>query len=365
MEWTIMKFLFGAVAVILAGSGIMFWVLKNSGPDHGTDKDSPYEESDDYRPPQERVFNVYALQESKFGIDRGKEGLDAKPVAFAGERAMGYLKEICDLGPRMSGSKAMKKQQDLIKKHFEDLGAKVQFQTFMAKQNSVRGEVEMTNIIVSFQPEKKRRVILCSHYDTRPIADREDDPRDWKKPFVSANDGGSGVALLMELGNHMKNLKTQVGVDFVIFDGEEYVFVTEGGNRDRYFIGSRYFAQSWRKKAKDKDRCDYSAAILLDMIAGKNIQFPVEVHSYNFAEELCKEIWGIAAEQKVKAFEWRRGHNVLDDHTELHKVGIPAIDIIDFDYPHWHRLSDTPANCSGDNMALVAKVLSVWLQRTK
>src|SRR5207302_4382349 len=112
-------------------------------------------------------------------------------------------------------------------------------QTFMAKQNSVKGQVEMTNIIVSFQPEKKRRVILCSHYDTRPIADQEPDPRDWRKPFVSANDGGSGVALLMELGNHMKDLKTNVGVDFVLFDGEEFVF----NRQDEYFFGSKHFGQ--------------------------------------------------------------------------------------------------------------------------
>ena len=90
---------------------------------------------------------------------------------------MKYLQSICDLGPRISGSPAMKRQQELIKKHFEDLGAKVTFQTFEAKQNSVKGKVEMTNIIVSFQPEKKRRVIICSHYDTRPIADQGPDPR--------------------------------------------------------------------------------------------------------------------------------------------------------------------------------------------
>ncbi len=82
----------------------------------------------------------------------------------------------------------------------------------------------MTNLIVSFFPDRERRVILCSHYDTRPIADQEPDPRKWREPFLSANDGGSGVAFLMELGNQMKDLPTKVGVDFVFFDGEEYIF---------------------------------------------------------------------------------------------------------------------------------------------
>lgn len=339
MEWTIMKRLIGVIAVVAAGWGLMAWYYQDAAPVDSVDG-----------------------QESKFAIERGKPGQTAKPAAFDGKQAMKYLETICALGPRISGSNAMRKQQEIIKKHFEEIGAKVQLQTFTAKQNSVKGEVEMTNIIISFQPDKKRRVILCSHYDTRPIADQEPDPRDWRKPFVSANDGGSGVALLMELGNHIKDLKTNVGVDFVIFDGEEYIYKTEGANRDRYFIGSEYFAKTWKQT---KNRCDYSAAILLDMIGGKQIRFPLERNSYRFFPELCKEIWDIAREQNVKAFLPNPGHEVQDDHLSLQKVGIPAIDIIDFDYPHWHKLTDTPANCSGASMEQVAQVLSVWLQRTK
>jgi Zn-dependent M28 family amino/carboxypeptidase len=259
----------------------------------------------------------------------------------------------------------MQKQQELVKKHFEDLGAKVTFQKFEAKQNSVKGKVEFTNIIVSFYPEKKRRVILCSHYDTRPFADQEEDPRKAKLPdtFLSANDGGSGLAMLMEMGNHMKDLKTNVGVDFVFFDGEEYIFVTRGPNKDRYFIGSEYFARTWR--AQGKDRADYAAAILLDMTAGKNLRLPLEQNSYRRYPDLCKEIYLIARDQKARSFIWDWGHEVQDDHLELQKAGIPAIDLIDFDYPHWHKLSDTPENCSAQSFEEVAGVLSVWLQKKK
>src|ERR1051325_292332 len=304
-----MKFLIGSVVLLAAGAGIMFWIIEtnHAGP-------SPKEEYDDSVPalPYEHVFRplpetgpqpVSAQKDkgSDFAADRVKEGDAAKPVPFDGKRAMKYLKTICDLGPRISGSKTMRKQQEIIKKHFEELGAKVVFQTFEAEQNSVRGKVEMTNIIVSFHPDKKRRAIICSHYDTRPIADQEEDPRDWKKPFVSANDGGSGVAFMMEMGNHMKDLKTNVGVDFVIFDGEEYIFRPTGADRDRYFIGSEHFAKTWRKT---KDRVDYSAAILLDMIAGQQLRLPVEIKSYRRAPNLCKEVWLIAREQKANAFVW-------------------------------------------------------------
>jgi hypothetical protein len=356
-----MKLTAGIVAMLLLGTGILFW-MNHSTSANNTPKAPPF----DFIHENENV-ELEPLQDkpSQFGSDRVKERQDMKPAPFNGKQAMKYLESICALGPRISGSSAMKKQQQLIKKHFEELGAKVLFQTFMAKQNSVKGEVEMTNIIVSFQPDKKRRAIICSHYDTRPIADQEPDPRDWKKPFVSANDGGSGAALMMELGNHMKDLKTNVGVDFVIFDGEEYIFKTEKTdprNPDRYFIGSKHFAQTWRQS---KDRCEYSGAILLDMIAGRNLRLPVEINSYRRYPKLCEEVWAIAKEQNAKAFIWDRGHEVQDDHLELQKVGIPAIDIIDFDYVHWHRLSDTPANCSSESFEQVARVLSVWLQRTK
>src|SRR5262249_6645225 len=145
---------------------------------------------------------------------RAKDFIDAK-------RALGYLEEICRIGPRISGTVGMKKQQDLLQKHFEKHGAKVERQPFKARQAHQRQDVDMANMIVSWHPERMRRVMICSHYDTRPIADQEEDMRKWDEPFLSANDGGSGVALLMELAHHMKDLKTQVGVDFVFFDGEE------------------------------------------------------------------------------------------------------------------------------------------------
>jgi len=287
-----------------------------------------------------------------------------KPAPFDAKRAMGYLEAICKIGPRISGSEGMKKQQELLKKHFEEHGAAVELQTFMARQKSQSKPVEMANLIAKWHPDLKRRVILCAHYDTRPIADQEPDRRKWYEPFVSANDGGSGVALLMELAHHMKDLKTAVGVDFVLFDGEEYIFNPAEPERggDRYFFGSDHFANTYRK---EKPKYQYIAAILMDMIGGKGAQFPIEQNSKFKAGPLVEEIWKLAAELKCTAFRKEDGRDVLDDHIALNRVGIPAIDIIDFDYKHWHRLSDVPANCSGESLEQVARVLSVWLQKLK
>jgi glutaminyl-peptide cyclotransferase len=293
-----------------------------------------------------------------FAADRvPAEALPA--VELDGERAMRYLKAICALGPRMSGTAGMRKQQELLRKHFTDLGGKVRMQEFRAKQLSRKEPVDMANLIVSWHPEHKRRVILCSHYDTRPIADQEPDPRKWRETFLSANDGGSGVALLMELAHHMKDLKTTVGVDFVFFDGEEYVFEPKS---DLYFFGSKHFAKTWRA---DRARPEYEAAILMDMIAGKEPHFPGEGYSLNRAGPLVLQIWKIAKELHCDAFQWKEGDHVQDDHLALLAAGIPAIDIIDFHYPFWHRLADVPENCSADGILQVGRVLTVWLQRLK
>jgi glutaminyl-peptide cyclotransferase len=284
----------------------------------------------------------------------------AAPIAFDAARAMDYLKAVCKIGPRISGTDGMKQQQELLQKHFENLGAKVSYQRFTARQLSEGKAVEMANLVVSWRPEKTRRVMLCSHYDTRPVADQEPNRRRWHDAFLSANDGGSGVALLMEMANHMKELDPAVGVDFVFFDGEEYVFEPQ----DEYFFGSKEFARDYRK---NKDRPRYIGAVLLDMVGGKNAKFPVEKNSFWKAPDLTREIWRTADELHCGAFhpdEFSQ-YAVEDDHIALNKAGIPAVDIIDFSYPHWHRLTDVPENCSGDSLEQVARVLGVWVQRAK
>jgi hypothetical protein len=296
----------------------------------------------------------------------GEKDAKVAEVKFDPERALKYLKQLCDIGPRISGTDGMKKQQELIEAHFKKLGATVTRQEFKARQKSRKNETNFVNLIISWHPDKERRVLLCSHYDTRPIADQEANPANWNKPFVSANDGTSGVAFMMELGNHMKDLKCEFGVDFVLFDGEEYVFETDrvGGGGDRYFIGSEYFADDY-KKTKGKRKHRYDAGVLFDLFAGKGANLKVELHSFDSAKELVEQIWGVAKAVGAKSFQYERGWEVLDDHIALNKVGIPTVDVIDFDYPHWHKLSDTPDKVDGAQLAEVSKVITTWLQKIK
>jgi glutaminyl-peptide cyclotransferase len=287
---------------------------------------------------------------------------------FRGERAMEYLRAICALGPRVSGSAGMQKQREMLRRHFEQCGARVEMQAFTAQQRSRRQPVEMVNLIARWYPERTRRLLLCTHYDTRPIADQEPDERLWHKPFLGANDGASGVAFMMELAHTVPHLPLHVGVDFVCFDGEEYIFdprPSEWGG-DRYFFGSEFFAQNYLRLRRDSPGSPvYVEAVLVDMIAGKNARFYIEQHSLLQAGPLVEKVWGYAKESGCRAFIPEPKHAVLDDHLQLLRAGIPAIDIIDFDYPHWHRLSDTPENCAPEGMEQVGRVVLLWLLRAR
>lgn len=277
--------------------------------------------------------------------------------SFDAERAFGYLAELCAIGPRVSGTSGMERQRERLVRHLEPLADHVSLDHFKAQQRSRPGPVNFANLTARWFPERSDRVLLCTHYDTRPIADREPDPSDWGRPFLGANDGASGVALLMELAVHLRGWPIEYGVDLVCFDGEEYIFDPEV---DDYLLGSSHFAGAYDPEAGG---FHYRAAILLDMIGGRGARFPVEIHSALGAGQLVAEIWGLAEDLGCSAFVGRYGHAIVDDHLPLLAVGIPAIDIIDLDYPHWHRLSDTLANCSAESLEQVARVLISWLCR--
>jgi len=291
---------------------------------------------------------------------------DLKSACDSG-RAMSYLRTICNLGPRPSGSAAMTQMQQLITQHCEKLGAVVERQTFAARHPENGSAVNMTNLIIRWQPELTDRVLICSHYDTRPFPDR--DPVRPRGLFLGANDGASGVALCMEMAHILANTRLSVGLDFVLFDGEEFLF---DDNRDRnlYFLGSTHFAQQVAASALPGK---YRKGVLVDMIADKNLDLYYESNSLRYAPAVCEEVWGVAQRLKIKEFYPRRRHEVRDDHLPLNEIAkIPTVDLIDFDYPkpgsresYWHTEQDVPDKCSGQSICKVADVLLEWLRLQK
>jgi hypothetical protein len=341
------------VTVAAAGVGVPMWWL--------TDRAA----APDPEPP--RVGADAAAPDPPKKTEFATGGADDKAgeFKFDGERAVGYVKQLCDIGPRISGTEGMKKQQAVLDAHFKKLGATVTRQEFKARQQSRKDDTEFVNLIVSWHPDKERRIVLCAHYDTRPIADQEANRANWTKPFASANDGTGGAAMFMEMAHTMKDLKCEYGVDFVLFDGEEYVFETNRlGGGDRYFIGSDHFAAEYTK-AKGKRKYRYDAGVLFDLCHAKGASLPVEINSLEAARPLVDQIWGVAKAIGAKSFKYEKGPEVQDDHLALNRAGIPTVDVIDFDYPHWHKLTDTADKVDAGQMTEVAKVITTWLQKVK
>ncbi|MCC7086643.1 MAG: M28 family peptidase [Pirellulales bacterium] len=283
----------------------------------------------------------------------------APKIAFDGAASFEYLKQICAIGPRYSGSKGMREQQALLVEHFQKLGANVTKQEFQARHPQSGGAVQMANLIIQWHPERKERVLLVAHYDTRPLPDR--DPRNPRGNFIGANDGGSGVAVLMELGKAMPKFDSPLGVDFLLVDGEELVF-REG---DPYCLGSAHFA---RQYFADPPEHQYRWGVVLDMVGGRNARFFQESNSAGWRDTLplVEQIWATAARLGVREFVAQIGEQVTDDHIPLHDIAhIPTCDIIGWPYQAWHTQADTPAQCSAATLGKVGWVIFEWLKEQK
>jgi hypothetical protein len=282
-------------------------------------------------------------------------------------RAFGYLQQMCAIGPRPSGSTGMDKQRAVLKEFFEKAGGKVTFQRFRANNPLGGDAVPMANVIVEWHPERKERILLCAHYDTRPQPDRDPDPNQRQNGvFLGANDGASGVAVLMELAHLMPKLDGPMGVDFVLLDGEELVYV-EG--RDPYFLGSTWFAQQY---VKEPPHHKYRWGVVLDMVGEANLSIYQDKFSAAWHETrpLVKAIWATAGKLGVKEFIPRVGYVIQDDHLPLRNTGkIPTVDLIDFvdstgmsPPGYWHTTQDNPQHCAPSSLAKVGWVVYEWLR---
>ncbi len=289
------------------------------------------------------------------------------PKPLNAQRAFGYLESLCKFGSRTSGTQGMERQQHLLEEHFQKLGGTILWQSFSHRHPETGQPVEIKNLIVRWNPDVRERVLVCTHYDTRPFPSQ--DATHPRGLFLGANDGGSGTALLMELGHAMSELHIASGVDFVFFDAEELVYEEQ---RDRYFVGSEHFAQMYADSQSDPKQPRYRAGVLIDMIGDAELQLYYEKNSFSFAKGLTVELWEIAKKLKIREFEPRIVHEVRDDHLPLNMIArIPVVDIIDFDYPkrgvkgtgYWHTMGDTPDKCSGLSIVKVAAVLLQWIQK--
>ena len=274
----------------------------------------------------------------------------AAPVehpSFDADRAFGFLKAQCDFGPRPPHTAAHEKCKDYILQQLTPYVDKVDTQIFPYRDAARGVRLSLTNIIGVINPDAKRKIVLFTHWDTRPTADQELDEADKKKPIVGADDGASGTAVLLELARQFHDKKPNIGVVLLFVDGEDW-----GPGDDKMYLGAKYFAAH-----PGPYKPDY--ALLLDMIGDDHLEVHREVTSQKLHPELCDKVWNAAAALGDGAqFPNDTKYQITDDHDSFNAAGIPAIDLIDFDYAYWHTLGDTPEHCRPESLKVTGEVVS-------
>lgn len=265
--------------------------------------------------------------------------------SFDGDSAHALIVEQCELGPRYPGSEGHDAMVDWMVERLRPLADEVATQRFTAP--FFGEETELVNVIASFRPDARERLLLATHYDTRAVADRDPDPSSRGIPIPGANDGGSGVAVLIELAGILSERQPPVGVDLVFFDAEDG---GDGGGFDEWCVGSSHYASNIG------DYCP-RYAVVVDMVGDADLSIPVEGNSAAAAPLPVRRVWDAARRVGARRFHERRGPFVYDDHVPLIRAGIPAALVIDFEYEHWHTLEDTPDKCSPESLTEVGSVL--------
>ncbi len=276
----------------------------------------------------------------------GKKIPAVQVPTFNADSAYSYIQAQADFGPRVPNTAAHRACGDYLAGKLQQFGAKVynQYADLMAYDNTL---LKARNIIGAYNPDSRRRVLLCAHWDSRPYADMEEDEKLHHTPITGANDGGSGVGVLLEIARQLQQQAPPIGIDIIFFDAEDYgtpTFYRGPYMADSWCLGSQYWGRQQHVP-------NYNArfGILLDMVGGKNATFYREMFSKRTAGKQVKKIWEAAHRLGFgKFFPNEEGTEVTDDHVYVYEYAkIPCVDIINYD-PHgesgfgdfWHTLDD-------------------------
>jgi Zn-dependent M28 family amino/carboxypeptidase len=264
--------------------------------------------------------------------------------SFDEENSFSYLKKQVSFGVRFPGSSGHKKTAEFLEKELKKTADRVILQKF--KYYAKGKEYNLTNIIGIFEGKSKEEILLGAHYDTRMIAEREKLIKDRKKPVLGANDGASGVAVLLELARLFKKFPPPYKIILVFFDAEDQGEIPGWD----WCIGSKYFANNMEEFSP-------SFAIIIDMVGDKDLQIYREMNSIKYASEIVDKIWEIGLSLNYPQFRPYPKYQIYDDHIPLNEKGIKSVLLIDFDYPFWHTLKDTLDKCDKKSLKIVGDVL--------
>ena len=309
---------------------------------------------------------LIAACDSNKAAQNGTETTTATPVgpAFRADSAYMYCRQQCNFGPRTMNSDAHDKCERWIADKFKQYGCSVTLQkTDVAAYDGTI--LHATNIIAARQPELNERIIICAHWDSRPWADNDADETQWHQPVMAANDGASGVAVMIEIARLTQHDTLPVGIDFICFDAEDYGpprWADYDGNDNTWALGSQHWAANPHTEG-------YTAryGILLDMVGGQGARFFREGFSVRYAETTVDKVWRAAGTVGFRSiFPNKPGAAVTDDHVPMNETaGIPTIDIIAH-YPDcrqssfgptWHTTHDTMDNIDPNILQAVGQTL--------
>ena len=271
---------------------------------------------------------------------------------FDENSAYQFLLDQCDFGPRNPGSEGYNNCKEYLIKTLDSYSDTVFTQPFFINDIDDT-QYDLDNIIAQYNINSNSHLLLGAHWDTRPWADSDLNIEKHNQPIIGANDGASGVSVLLELAKIFHYNPPPIRVSIVFFDGED---MGRPGVPKSYARGSQFFAKNLPIEKPDE-------AIILDMIGDKELHIPIERYSYQQNKDLVKKLWSLANKLNLEAFESRIVHTIYDDHVPLwQEAKIPAIDIIDFNYPnrysnYWHTSQDTPDNCSAQSLGQVGNLL--------
>jgi hypothetical protein len=282
---------------------------------------------------------------------------------FNADSAYLFCQQQCDFGPRTMNSQAHDDCEQWIIQKFQSYGmAVIPQKTVLTGYDGM--PLRSTNIIASYKPELTSRILLCAHWDCRPWADNDPDEANWHKPVMAANDGASGVAVMLEIARLLPD-SLALGVDFICFDAEDYGYpqwetVIDPGNT--WALGSQYWSANPHKQG-------YTAryGILLDMVGGQGAQFYQEVMSKRYAGSIVDRVWRAASVVGYGSFfPMKEGVGITDDHIPVNTIAkIPCIDIIPY-YPDclessfgptWHTVNDDMAHIDKNTLRAVGQTV--------
>lgn len=295
-----------------------------------------------------------------------EEADDVATVQFDADSTLRLIEAQCQFGPRTPGSNAHRRCGDYIVAQFHERGLEVTEQKAMLTAWDNK-QFECRNIIASYLPEQTNRIVLAAHWDSRPWADADPDASKHGQPVMAANDGASGVAVMLQIASLLKELKPSCGIDFICFDLEDYGAPEDAAGSDNHVQDWCLGSQHW---ASHPHKPGYTArfGILLDMVGSKNARFYHEYSSMRYAQSVVARVWSAAHTAGYgEYFVQEMGGAIEDDHIYMNAAGIPTIDIINtfptnpsFG-PTWHTTHDVPENISTETLKAVGQTLVQFL----